>query len=148
MAITCLTVKSPFLLSISLSTDVPNAGEKLKRYCITTLTGCVCLKRLPVLSPLTLPSVPIPLCCRLDYRMEWDKAFKEYLKKLDNLKPVIYCGDLNVAHNPIGEQYDGVQSSQSLSYRDVLFYVCAFVVFNAVILLYNIVNVYCCVVDN
>jgi AP endonuclease-1 len=38
---------------------------------------------------------------RLDYRMEWDKALKEYLKKLDGNKPLIYCGDLNVAHNPI-----------------------------------------------
>lgn len=34
--------------------------------------------------------------------MEWDKAFREYLKKLDEHKPIIYCGDLNVAHNPIG----------------------------------------------
>ena len=40
--------------------------------------------------------------CRLDYRMEWDKALREYLKKLDSTKPLIYCGDLNVAHNPIG----------------------------------------------
>ena len=39
---------------------------------------------------------------RLDYRMEWDKALREYLKKLDSTKPLIYCGDLNVAHNPIG----------------------------------------------
>lgn len=35
--------------------------------------------------------------------MEWDKALREYIKRLDELKPVIYCGDLNVAHNPIGE---------------------------------------------
>ncbi len=35
---------------------------------------------------------------RLDYRMQWDKAFLAYLKELDKKKPVIFCGDLNVAH--------------------------------------------------
>ena len=38
---------------------------------------------------------------RLEYRMIWDTAFKEYLKKLDKIKPVIVCGDLNVAHKEI-----------------------------------------------
>ena len=38
---------------------------------------------------------------RLDYRMEWEKDFREYLKKLNKTKPVILCGDLNVAHNEI-----------------------------------------------
>ena len=38
---------------------------------------------------------------RLDYRMEWEEAFKEYLKKLEENKPVIVCGDMNVAHNEI-----------------------------------------------
>lgn len=38
---------------------------------------------------------------RLSYRMEWEEAFKEYLKKLDESKPVIVCGDLNVAHKEI-----------------------------------------------
>ena len=38
---------------------------------------------------------------RLDYRMEWDDAFRAYLKKLDAVKPVIVCGDLNVAHREI-----------------------------------------------
>ena len=38
---------------------------------------------------------------RLDYRMEWEDAFLAYIKKLDKKKPVIYCGDLNVAHNEI-----------------------------------------------
>ena len=38
---------------------------------------------------------------RLDYRMVWEKAFLEYLKDLDVKKPVILCGDLNVAHQPI-----------------------------------------------
>ena len=38
---------------------------------------------------------------RLDYRMIWEDEIREYLKKLDLVKPVIYCGDLNVAHNEI-----------------------------------------------
>ncbi|MTI67170.1 MAG: exodeoxyribonuclease III [Firmicutes bacterium] len=38
---------------------------------------------------------------RLDYRMEWEKLFREYLKDLDSKKPVILCGDLNVAHKEI-----------------------------------------------
>lgn len=38
---------------------------------------------------------------RLDYRMEWEKAFLAYLKKLEEKKPVIFCGDLNVAHREI-----------------------------------------------
>ena len=40
---------------------------------------------------------------RLAYRTEeWDPAFREYLKSLDKKKPVILCGDLNVAHLEIG----------------------------------------------
>ena len=38
---------------------------------------------------------------RLDYRMAWEDAFLDYIKKLDEKKPVIYCGDLNVAHKEI-----------------------------------------------
>lgn len=38
---------------------------------------------------------------RLDYRMEWDDTFRNYLKSLDERKPVIFCGDLNVAHREI-----------------------------------------------
>lgn len=38
---------------------------------------------------------------RLAYRMEWEDAFREYLKNLDNQKPIILCGDLNVAHQEI-----------------------------------------------
>ena len=38
---------------------------------------------------------------RLDYRMVWEDAFKEYLLELDKKKPVIVCGDLNVAHKEI-----------------------------------------------
>ncbi|HKM32166.1 MAG TPA: exodeoxyribonuclease III [Oscillospiraceae bacterium] len=38
---------------------------------------------------------------RIEYRMAWDDAFREYVSKLDEKKPVIICGDLNVAHNEI-----------------------------------------------
>lgn len=38
---------------------------------------------------------------RLDYRMEWEDAFLSYLKGLEEKKPVIFCGDLNVAHQEI-----------------------------------------------
>lgn len=38
---------------------------------------------------------------RLDYRMRWDDDFRAYLKKLEEKKPIIVCGDLNVAHKEI-----------------------------------------------
>ncbi|MGI5998107.1 MAG: exodeoxyribonuclease III [Lutispora sp.] len=38
---------------------------------------------------------------RLDYRMKWEDDFREYLMELDKVKPIVYCGDLNVAHKEI-----------------------------------------------
>lgn len=38
---------------------------------------------------------------RIDHRLKWEAAFADYLKALDKKKPVIICGDLNVAHNEI-----------------------------------------------
>ena len=38
---------------------------------------------------------------RLSYRMSWEETLLEYIKRLDEKKPVIYCGDLNVAHEEI-----------------------------------------------
>lgn len=38
---------------------------------------------------------------RLDYRMEWEDAFQHYLQQLETNKPVVLCGDLNVAHKEI-----------------------------------------------
>ena len=38
---------------------------------------------------------------RIDYRMRWEDALRDYLLELDAVKPVIYCGDLNVAHEEI-----------------------------------------------
>ncbi len=38
---------------------------------------------------------------RIEFRMEWEDALREHLVSLDKTKPVVYCGDLNVAHNEI-----------------------------------------------
>ena len=38
---------------------------------------------------------------RIDYRMEWEDAFRAYVKGLDEKKPVVICGDMNVAHQEI-----------------------------------------------
>ena len=38
---------------------------------------------------------------RIDHRLKWDEAFRNYLRGLDEIKPVIACGDLNVAHQEI-----------------------------------------------
>ena len=38
---------------------------------------------------------------RLSYRMQWEDDLREYLRELDGKKPVVYCGDLNVAHQEI-----------------------------------------------
>lgn len=38
---------------------------------------------------------------RLEYRMKWEDDFRAYVQKLDSTKPVIWCGDLNVAHKEI-----------------------------------------------
>ena len=38
---------------------------------------------------------------RLDYRMRWEDAFRNYQKELEKTKPVVFCGDLNVAHQEI-----------------------------------------------
>ena len=38
---------------------------------------------------------------RLDFRMQWEDAFLAYIRKLDAEKPVVFCGDLNVAHREI-----------------------------------------------
>lgn len=38
---------------------------------------------------------------RLSYRMEWEEVFLSYMKGLEKKKPVVFCGDLNVAHKEI-----------------------------------------------
>ena len=41
---------------------------------------------------------------RLDYRMRWEDDFRNYLLRLDAVKPVVVCGDMNVAHNEIDQK--------------------------------------------
>ena len=50
---------------------------------------------------------------RIDYRMEWEDDLRAYLLKLDAQKPVIYCGDLNVAHNEIDLKNPGPNRGQA-----------------------------------
>ena len=53
---------------------------------------------------------------RLGYRQEWDKAFFTYLKDLEKIKPVIICGDLNVAHKPIDLAHPKANYNKSAGY--------------------------------
>lgn len=53
---------------------------------------------------------------RLDYRAQWDKDFQEYLKNLEKTKPVILCGDLNVAHQAIDLKNDKANYNKSAGY--------------------------------
>lgn len=64
---------------------------------------------------------------RLDYRMRWEDTFLIYIKELDKVKPVIYCGDLNVAHqeidlkNPKGNRKNpGFTDEERGKFTDVL----------------------------
>ncbi len=50
---------------------------------------------------------------RLDYRLKWEDDFRNYLKNLDAVKPVIICGDLNVAHNEIDLKYPAANRKNS-----------------------------------
>lgn len=50
---------------------------------------------------------------RIDYRMEWEDDLRAYLKALDAKKPVVYCGDLNVAHNEIDLKNPGPNRGQA-----------------------------------
>ena len=54
---------------------------------------------------------------RLEYRMKWEDDFRNYLKNLDAVKPVIICGDLNVAHNEIDLKYP-VQNHENPGFTD------------------------------
>jgi exodeoxyribonuclease III len=53
---------------------------------------------------------------RLDYRQEWDKALYDYLKKLEQRKSVIICGDFNVAHQPIDIAHPAANYNKSAGY--------------------------------
>ncbi|MFA9391404.1 MAG: exodeoxyribonuclease III [Prolixibacteraceae bacterium] len=53
---------------------------------------------------------------RLDYRQDWDKDFFNYLKKLEESKPVVVCGDMNVAHKPIDLTHPKPNYNKSAGY--------------------------------
>ena len=64
---------------------------------------------------------------RLDYRMQWEDAFLNYLKTLDTEKPVILCGDLNVAHQNIdlknwktNQQSAGFSKEERMKFSNLL----------------------------
>jgi exodeoxyribonuclease III len=56
---------------------------------------------------------------RLSYREQWDKDFTEYLQKLDSKKPLIFTGDLNVAHEPIDLARPKPNYNKSAGYTQV-----------------------------
>ncbi|HOO83433.1 MAG TPA: exodeoxyribonuclease III [Prolixibacteraceae bacterium] len=53
---------------------------------------------------------------RLEYRQTWDQAFFNYLKNLEKTKPVIVCGDMNVAHRPIDLTHPKPNYNKSAGY--------------------------------
>ncbi len=53
---------------------------------------------------------------RLEYRQTWDKAFLNYLKNLEKTKPVVVCGDFNVAHKPIDLARPNANYNKSAGY--------------------------------
>lgn len=53
---------------------------------------------------------------RLDYRQQWDRDFLAYLKKLEETKPVLVCGDFNVAHQPIDLTHPKSNYNKSAGY--------------------------------
>lgn len=56
---------------------------------------------------------------RLDYRQTWDADFLKYLKNLDQSKPVILTGDLNVAHQPIDLANDKSNYNKTAGYTQI-----------------------------
>jgi len=56
---------------------------------------------------------------RLKYRSEWDKEFLAFLTRLEKKKPVVVCGDLNVAHTPIDLAHPKANYNKSAGYTQV-----------------------------
>jgi len=56
---------------------------------------------------------------RLGYRETWDSDFRNYLKNLEKIKPVILCGDLNVAHKPIDLKNDKSNYNKTAGYTQI-----------------------------
>ncbi|HEX4888098.1 MAG TPA: exodeoxyribonuclease III [Luteibaculaceae bacterium] len=53
---------------------------------------------------------------RLPYRQQWDLAMSQYIAKLEKNKPVVWCGDLNVAHKPIDLKNDKANYNKTAGY--------------------------------
>jgi len=56
---------------------------------------------------------------RLDYRQQWDRDFLAYLKALEENKPVVLCGDLNVSHRPIDLKNDKANYNKTAGYTQI-----------------------------
>jgi exodeoxyribonuclease-3 len=56
---------------------------------------------------------------RLSYRKKWDSDFLKYLKQLEKTKPVIACGDFNVAHQPIDLKNDKANYNKTAGYTQI-----------------------------
>jgi exodeoxyribonuclease-3 len=56
---------------------------------------------------------------RLEYRQAWDAAFLNYLKNLETTKPVLVCGDFNVAHRPIDLKNDKTNYNKTAGYTQI-----------------------------
>lgn len=56
---------------------------------------------------------------RIDYRKQWDADFLTYLKALEETKPVVLCGDLNVAHRPIDLKNDKANYNKTAGYTQI-----------------------------
>ncbi|NHF57745.1 exodeoxyribonuclease III [Flavobacteriaceae bacterium TP-CH-4] len=56
---------------------------------------------------------------RLDYRKKWDADFLQYLQNLEKSKPVIVCGDMNVAHRPIDLKNDKANYNKTAGYTQI-----------------------------
>ena len=56
---------------------------------------------------------------RIEYRQAWDKAFQNYIIKLNKIKPVIVCGDLNVAHQAIDIKNDKSNYNKTSGYTQI-----------------------------
>ena len=56
---------------------------------------------------------------RLEYRQEWDAAFHKYLTELKTQKPVVLCGDMNVAHRAIDLKNDKSNYNKTAGYTQI-----------------------------
>lgn len=56
---------------------------------------------------------------RLAYKKDWNSRFLAYLKKLEKIKPIIVCGDLNVAHRPIDLKNDKANYNKTAGYTQI-----------------------------